>query len=126
MALRSLANENIPGDVVEAIRGLGHDVAWVRIGAPGSRDETVLARAQSEERVVRTFDKDFGDLAFHSRLPASSGIILFRIAPTTPRHTLSIIVAALGARSDWPGHFSVVEFDRIRMTPLPQRKPQVE
>ncbi|MGV2389743.1 MAG UNVERIFIED_CONTAM: hypothetical protein LVR29_20310 [Microcystis novacekii LVE1205-3] len=26
-----------------------------------------------------TFDKDFGELAFRSRLPASVGIILFRI-----------------------------------------------
>jgi len=26
-----------------------------------------------------TFDKDFGELAFHQKLPASCGIILFRI-----------------------------------------------
>lgn len=119
MALRFLANENMPGDAVEAIRDVGHDVAWVRTDAPGSLDEAVLARAQSEDRVLLTFDKDFGELAFRSRLPASSGIILFRLEASGPPRTVTIILAALASRSDWAGNFSVVEADRIRMTPLP-------
>lgn len=117
--MRFLANENMPGDAVEAIRALGHDVAWVRTDAPGSNDEVVLARAQLEDRVLLTFDKDFGELAFRSRLPASSGIILFRIPTSDSLQTVAIILAAIASRSDWSGNFSVVEADRIRMTPLP-------
>jgi Domain of unknown function (DUF5615) len=33
-----LANENFPLDAVEALRALGHDVAWVRTDAPGSTE----------------------------------------------------------------------------------------
>lgn len=42
--MRFLANENMPRDVVEALRANGHDVAWVREDAPGSPDRGVLAR----------------------------------------------------------------------------------
>jgi hypothetical protein len=33
---------------VVALRLAGHDVAWVRLDAPGSADRDVLARAQAE------------------------------------------------------------------------------
>ena len=70
-----LANENFPGEAVEALRREGHDVAWVRIDAPGISDEEVLKRAQIDNRVVLTFDKDFGELALRAGLPAACGVI---------------------------------------------------
>jgi hypothetical protein len=33
-----------------------------------------------------------------------------------------VAVAALESRTDWTGHFAVVEDERIRMTPLPRRR----
>jgi len=117
--MRLLANENFPGDAVEALRGRGHDVAWIRTDAPGSHDADVLARAQRESRIVVTFDKDFGELAFRARLAASSGIILFRISTPSSAHVARVAVAAIESRTDWAGHFAVVEDNRIRMTPLP-------
>lgn len=119
MALRILANENVPGDTVEAMRREGHDVAWIRADAPGSSDEVVLARAQAEDRILMTFDKDFGELAFRRGLPASSGVILFRVETQGSAQATALVLAALQARSDWAAHFSVIEEDRIRMTPLP-------
>jgi predicted nuclease of predicted toxin-antitoxin system len=117
--MRLLANENFPGDAVEALRGRGHDVAWIRTDAPGTSDVEVLAHAQRENRIVVTFDKDFGELAFRARLPASSGIILLRISTPSAAHVTRVVVAAIESRTDWAGHFSVVEDNRIRMTPLP-------
>ncbi len=120
--MRILADENFPGDAVAALRERGHDVAWVRSDAPGSSDAEVLARAQAEERIVVTFDKDFGDLAFRSRLPASSGVILFRISMPSGERVARVAVAALESRVDWAEHFAVVEDNRIRVTPLPKKK----
>lgn len=114
-----LANENIPEEAVLLLRQRGHDVAWVRTDAPGSSDPEVLERARSESRVLITFDKDFGELAFRARLPASSGIVLFRISTPSSTHVARAAAAALDSRTDWSGHFAVVEDDRIRMTPLP-------
>src|SRR2546428_7628826 len=82
--MRILANENFPGEAIEALRSRGHDVAWVKTDAPGSSDEEVIARATREGRLLITFDKDFGALAFRSGLSAPSGIILFRISSSSP------------------------------------------
>jgi predicted nuclease of predicted toxin-antitoxin system len=117
--MRLLANENLPGVAVNALRSRGHDVAWVRTDAPGSSDRDVLARAEGEGRLLITFDKDFGELAFTAQLPASAGIVLFRVPPTSPREVAHIAITALESRGDWAGHFSVAEESRIRMTPLP-------
>ncbi len=54
--MRFLANENVAGDAVVALREKGHDVAWIRTDAPGSKDEDVLARAMAEQRILITFD----------------------------------------------------------------------
>jgi predicted nuclease of predicted toxin-antitoxin system len=114
-----LANENFPLDAVEALRTAGHDVAWVRADAPGSTDPQGLARAVAEQRILLTFDKDFGDLAFQAGLPPGSGTVLFRLQAGTAAQLEAWAVAAIASRSDWAGHFSVVEPGRIRMRPLP-------
>ena len=77
--MRFLADENLPGRLVAALRAAGHDVAWVRTEAPGSDDRTVLAMAAAEQRVLVTFDKDFGELAGRAGLPMASGVILLRV-----------------------------------------------
>jgi predicted nuclease of predicted toxin-antitoxin system len=116
--VRILANENLPEDVVVALRHAGHDVAWIRTDAPGSADEDVLRRAQAEHRLLITFDKDFGELAFRAGLPATARVVLFRIAARSSAHVAAVAVFVLGGRTDWEGHFSVVDDRRIRMTPL--------
>jgi predicted nuclease of predicted toxin-antitoxin system len=116
--MRFLANENFPLGAVEALRSAGHDVAWIREDSRGAPDEKILLRAQEENRIVLTFDKDFGELAFRSKLPAQSGVILFRITPISPEYIAQVAVQAIASQSNWVGHFSVIEDNRIRMTPL--------
>ncbi|MDW8326957.1 MAG: DUF5615 family PIN-like protein [Anaerolineales bacterium] len=119
--MRFLADENFPGDAVAALLKLGHDVIWIRTEAPGISDPEVLAHAQADDRLLLTFDKDFGELAFRAGLPASSGVVLFRISASSVDQTVRVIVAALESRVDWTGNFAVVEDDQIRITPLPKR-----
>ncbi|WP_208738476.1 DUF5615 family PIN-like protein [Bradyrhizobium vignae] len=59
--MRFLADENFPGSAVDALRASGHDVIWIRASAPGSSDREVLAQASHEQRILLTFDKDFGE-----------------------------------------------------------------
>ncbi|MBI3942926.1 MAG: DUF5615 family PIN-like protein [Chloroflexi bacterium] len=117
--MRILANENIPGETVNLLRQKGHDISWIRTEKPGSKDREIIQQAHIENRLLVTFDKDFGELAFRYKLPAASGIVLFRISKPSPAEVANTIVTVLESRSDWSGHFSVVEDDRIRMTPLP-------
>ncbi|MGH7895798.1 MAG: DUF5615 family PIN-like protein [Candidatus Binatia bacterium] len=117
--MRIVANENVPGPVVAALRSAGHDVLSVKESMRGATDHDVLAHAQREGRLVVTFDKDFGELAVRRRLPASSGVVLFRLDGANPEADNARAVAALTSRDDWAGHFAVVTDDRVRLRPLP-------
>jgi predicted nuclease of predicted toxin-antitoxin system len=117
--MRLLANENVSGAVVQALRQRGHDVLSAKESLRGQTDRAVLARARADQRLLVTHDKDFGELAFGSRLPAECGIVLFRLAGVSAAMDNARILAALESRSDWAGHFSLVTDTQVRMRPLP-------
>jgi predicted nuclease of predicted toxin-antitoxin system len=116
--MRVLADENVPGPLVRTLRSRGHDVIWMRERAPGATDSSVLEVARSEARLLVTFDKDFGELAFRVGLPASCGIVLVRLTGTGPSGDNERAVAALESRDDWTGNFAVITDRRIRIRPL--------
>ena len=113
--MRLLADENFPGISVKSLRDGGHDISWIRETSPGITDEQVIQIASVESRILLTFDKDFGELAFRRGISSASGIILFRITGTNPLSLSNRIDEVLNSRADWQGHFSVVETSRIRM-----------
>lgn len=69
--------------------------------------------------LLSPYDKDFGELAFRFGLPATSGIILFRIPLSSPKRIAEIVLAVLATPIDWVGNFAVIEADRVRLKPLP-------
>lgn len=120
--MRILADESVEGEVVARLRSEGHDVAYVPETTAGIRDDEVLARANAEDRVLLTEDKDFGDLAFFfgSR---SSGIVLLRAHGADVGAKSSLVAEALQAHEDEltkdPPHFMVLRWGRPpRFRPL--------
>ncbi len=116
--MRFLANENIPGSAVAELIAGGHDVIWIRTEAPGAKDADILAWAGQDRRILLTFDKDFGELAGNAELPESSGVILFRLSMPPISEAGTNLAEIIASRSDWVGHFSVVEHGRVRMRKL--------
>jgi hypothetical protein len=118
--VRFLADENIPGAVVETLAQAGHDISWVRLTAPGIDDRDVLDWAVREDRILLTFDKDFGELARAraAGIPNVGGVVLFRLPTPGPGAAATFVVKAIASRGDWAGHFSVVDPERIRMRPI--------
>ena len=108
------------------IDGLVEAFGIENIRVPGVEADDVMgtlarhAEAEGLDTVLVTADKDFGELAFRRGLFADSGIILLRIRGSAETRTATL-VAAVQAREDWAGQFTVVENDRIRMTPLSRR-----
>ena len=98
----------------------GHDVVWARSYMPGDADSAILAAAQRDFRVILTCDKDFGKLAFHWGLPASCGVVLFRLTASSPGVFLQRVKDLIAAESDigFGGKFCVVEADHVRSRPL--------
>jgi predicted nuclease of predicted toxin-antitoxin system len=82
--VRLLTNENIPLATIRRLREQGHDVASIVETAAGSTDEHVLRRAHDEDRVLLTFDRDYGELIYVRGLPCPSGLIYLRFTPSTP------------------------------------------
>jgi predicted nuclease of predicted toxin-antitoxin system len=117
--MRFLADENMPGPAVAALRASGHDVLWIRESTPGASDAVVLDLAQRDRRVLVTADTDFGELAFRSGLPAQCGVVLVRLDWAEPDGDNRAVATALSSRDDWSGVFAVVERDRVRIRPLP-------
>jgi predicted nuclease of predicted toxin-antitoxin system len=117
--MRLVANENVSGTVIRELRQRGHDVLSVKESMRSEQDDVILARAQAEQRIIVTHDKDFGELAFRSQLPASCGVILFRLTGSDPDMDNQRLLETLESRTDWAGHFSVVTDNRIRMRALP-------
>jgi predicted nuclease of predicted toxin-antitoxin system len=113
-----IADENFPGPAVTALRAAGHDVAWVRSERPGVGDVDVLAWAVRDERILLTFDKDFGELAMAAALPRACGLVLFRLRMPRREDVGRLIASIIDARNDWAGNISVVEPGRVRVRPL--------
>jgi predicted nuclease of predicted toxin-antitoxin system len=113
-----LANENVPAAAVEAARLAGHDLSWIAESALGSDDDAVLAQSLAEGRVLITFDKDFGKLAFRLGRRASCGIILFRPKLRSPDYLSQFVSAGLSQSVVWEEHFSVATVGRLRVIPL--------
>jgi hypothetical protein len=107
--MRFLADENFPGAAVTALGAAGHDVVWVGAVVAGASDPDVLAWAAREERILLTFDKDFGELAKGSALPPGCGVILLRMPMPRPGDAGRRLADVITAREDWAGYFSVIE-----------------
>lgn len=114
-----LANENVPGEVVDAVRQAGHDLGWVTESSPGADDDSVLAMSIAEQRVLVTFDKDFGHMAFRQGKAAACGVILFRLRMRSPGYISQFMATVLAQPMTWEGNFSVAQEGKLRVTPLP-------
>ena len=95
------------------------DIAWVRDLSPGIGDEAFLTLSQAEGRVLLTFDKDFGEMAFEQEKMATPGIILLRPRLRSPEYVAQFTVALLTQSIDWTSNFSVAQEGRLRVVPLP-------
>lgn len=118
--MQLITNENIPSSVVQSLRERGHDVLAVKESMRGEDDSTILNRAVAELRLVIKQDKDFGELAFRFGLPASCGVILFRLASSDPETNSRRMLDVIESRADWEGLFAVATDSRLRTRPLPK------
>lgn len=117
--MRILADENFPRTIVESLRKQDHDVLWARTDCPGQDDRKLLERAELEERVIFTLDKDFWHIALQRPTPLERcGVILFRVFPATPDNLGPIVNLTLRAKHPWVRHVSIVTKNGIEMISL--------
>jgi len=78
-----IVDESTGTAVVEYLRSIGHDVLFVAEAMPQADDPDILGRAVSEERILVTNDKDFGELADFDTFAGHIIAYLDRVTPSS-------------------------------------------
>ena len=116
--MKILADENISRDVVAWLRSTGHDVLAASETDPGAEDIDWASIAMQDQRLILTFDKDFGELVFRDGLPCH-GIVLMRLDELTGAEILERIQNAWSVVEANPfGMFIVITEQKVRVRPL--------
>jgi predicted nuclease of predicted toxin-antitoxin system len=115
---RFLANENFPAEIVHFLRERGDDVAHAAETMVAAPDAEIVRAAVREDRVLLTFDRDFGELVFRFKEPPAPGIVLFRGADLPPSFMLAFLKTFFGARPELRGFFTVARPGHFRQVPL--------
>lgn len=121
--MRFLADMGVSRSTVDWLRAGGHDAAHAgELGMKTATDEELLALALREQRVVLTFDLDFGHIlaASHEQAPS---VVIFRVSNARPErvnaHLDSVLGDAAVAHALGDGAIVVVEDERRRVRKLP-------
>lgn len=91
-----LANENFPLASVLYLRNAGHDVAAIGVDYPGVSDKYVMEIAIAEQRVILTFDRDYGTLIYKHGYKPPQGVIYLRLNEYLPHEPGVIVQNLLG------------------------------
>lgn len=118
---RFILDENMSPHIVVPLELQGHDAIAISQVAPHTSDPDVLAWAVRENRILATFDTDFGALIYEQGLPAPPAVILFRLGNMPIAETIRLVARVLSAVRSWAGYFWVITEDAIRNRPLPRR-----
>jgi predicted nuclease of predicted toxin-antitoxin system len=116
--VRWLIDECVDANLPALLREIGYDIVSVPDLAPRASDTEVIIRANRENRLLLTEDKDFGDLVFRHAHPVP-GIILLRIDPSRRALKRPRLLAAIGQFGEGLlGRYTVIEVARFRSRPL--------
>ncbi len=116
--MRLLADENIPGPLVTALRHGGHDVVWAGEELAAAPDVDVVERANAERRFVLTFDVLLASQVHQGIIAATEGVILLRLPTISQSRLNDVVLSALRVGDRWRGHHVVVSPNRLRVKPL--------
>ncbi len=119
MPLAFLADENVEVEIVEALRGIGHEVIYAGESLPGSEDSVLLDGALRHGRLLITDDKDFGELVFRQRR-SSAGVVLLRLPGMKASIKAAHVVGAVRRYGErLLGSFLVIGERTMRMRRVP-------
>lgn len=81
MALRLLADENVYREIVQRLKTTAFDIWSVQdLGRAQAPDSEIVRIAQKEDRILLTFDRDFGDIRYLPQV--APGVVLLRFRQT--------------------------------------------
>jgi predicted nuclease of predicted toxin-antitoxin system len=79
-----LANENFPYASIFYLRGKGYDVLSIGMDNPSIMDSEIMELAIIEDRIILTFDRDYGELIYRHNYKPEKGVIYLRLDEYKP------------------------------------------
>lgn len=119
--MRLLADMGVSLSTVQALRADGHDAIHLREeGLIRLPDAEILEKARREQRIVLTFDLDFGDLLATGTLSFPS-VVVFRLRNERPEAVTTHVRSVLAQHNPEleGGAIIIVEEARHRVRRLP-------
>lgn len=104
--MKFVADENLGIKVPKYLATLGFDIVSVKEIAQGKPDTDILEIANSENRILITLDKDFGELVFKEKL-IHSGIILLRLRDESVKNKQKVLLKKLRSKKQFANKFTV-------------------
>ena len=119
--LKFILDENVPLSIFKKLQTAGVDCILITEIQKGATDRKVLQIAKEQEKILVTFDKDFGYLIFRENVPIPKGIILLKFPMSSPEDSAERFwdfIVNYAERLE--GNFIVVEENQIRIRSLPK------
>lgn len=112
--MRFIVDESTGPAVAAWLRGQGHEVFSVYDQARGMEDDDIIKKATTENLILLTNDKDFGEKVYRERRP-HKGVVLLRLDDERAAVKIKTLRQLLKSHADkLPGHFVVVTENSIR------------
>lgn len=113
--MKLLANENFPKASVLLLRQLGYDITSIGEDNPSIADNDVMIIAQNEQRLILTFDRDYGELIFKFNYKPEQGVLYFRLTNFSPDDPGKIVHQLLSiAKIETSKRLTVYDGETIR------------
>lgn len=110
-----LANENFPRPSILLLRQHQIYVRSIQEEFAGIPDEQVLQLPKSNNYIILTFDKDYGELIFRYRAQDPPAVVYFREKGQEPLFAGNFLLSLLSAGSLlFENAFTVIEKENIR------------
>jgi len=112
--MRFLVDECTGPAVARWLRQQSHEVFSIFDEARGMPDDDILVKAYSENWILITNDKDFGEKVYRERQP-HRGVVLLRLQDGRAVSKIQALESLLDGYADQlPGAFAVVTERRVR------------
>ncbi len=113
--MKFLANENFPYPSVQLLLDKGFDVVAITKEMPGISDEEVMAFAKMENRIILTFDKDYGELIYKYGMKEPVSVVFYRYKGTDPEFAGTFLIDLLSESTvSLDNTFTVIDEKNIR------------
>jgi len=116
--MKFLVDECAGHHIAHWLHSQGYDTIAISETTPGLPDDAVLLKAFTENRILITADKDFGEMIFRNKYH-HKGIVLIRLEQEDFVTKIAVIGTLLNLYPhDLSGNFTVITEKSIRITRL--------